>query len=397
MTDRFDALQEALLTLYEEAPTDIDSQIKHWDIVRQENIILYYCRKEGISRLGMHIIPALQVSEYKAKEAIQMLIYLRSLKKSQFSNEEWTLTHTSAELFHTEPKNTFKKQGYHVEVWYDNQESKAIIYPNWEFIYYQDAEDKWHKTRGEVDYDGLYFREDNGDTTYFVLFYPEAQKYGETGMWTVRFKQQILSTPVTSSSRKLSRPFEVGEPSTSEHTKTGEKDQPFQRQQQATGQPESPAKPSSTTTELRRRRTDRRERREGEPRPQSTRKRRRADTSGVSSAPSPEQVGSRHRLVEGSYHTRLGRLQAEAWDPPIIIVQGASNTLKSWRRRYSIKYHHYFTQSSTVWSWVGDVTDKTHKGRMLIAFQNNEQRESFLRNVKLPKGSSAAFGSLNAL
>lgn len=383
------------MTLYEEAPTDLDSQIRHWDIVRQENIILYYCRKEGITRLGLHVIPAFQVSEYKAKEAIQMLIYLRSLKKSEFANEDWTLTNTSAELFHTEPQNTFKKQGYHVEVWYDNEESKAIVYPNWDYIYYQDSQDKWHKTKGDVDYDGLFYKEHNGDRTYFVLFYPESQKYGQTGMWTVRFKQQILSTPVTSSSRKLSRPNEA-EPSTSEHTKTGEKSEPFQRQQQAR-QPESPAKPSSTTTELRRRGTTRRLRGEREPGSQPTRKRKRADSTGFGSAPSAAEVGSRHRLVEGSYHTRLGRLQAEARDPPIIVVQGASNTLKHWRRRFSLKFHQYYTYSSTVWSWVGDTADKWQKGRLLVAFKDNEQRDIFMQNVKLPKGSSAAFGSLNAL
>lgn len=392
LTERFDALQDALMTLYEEAPKDLLSQIRHWNLIRRENVILYYARREGLSRLGLQPIPALQVSEYKAKEAIHMQMLLKSLQKSSYANEEWSLTDTSAELVHTEPKNTFKKQGYQVEVWYDNDETKAILYPNWDIIYYEDDNGNWHKTKGEVDYDGLFFTEHNGNTTYFVIFHTDAQKYGQTGKWTVNFKNQMISAPVASSSRKHSSPSsEAEQPSTSRDTQTREESRVQHRQLSSTS-----SEASSTTPELRRGTTRRRGREQGE-RPTSTRKRRRSDSPGVSSAPTPEQVGSRHRLVEGSYHTRLGRLQAEARDPPIIIVQGSANNLKSWRRRFSARYYQHFSYCSTVWSWVGDVSHKKQRGRLLVAFRDLQQREHFLRYVRLPKHSTASYGSIDSL
>ena len=395
LTERFDALQEALMNLYERAPKDLLSQIEHWNLIRKENVTLYYARKEGLQRLGLQPIPALQVTEYKAKEAIHMQILLKSLYNSAFANEEWTLTDTSAQLVHTEPKNTFKKHGYQVEVWYDDDESKAILYPNWDTIYYEDENGVWHKTKGDVDYDGLFYREHTGNRTYFVIFYSDSQKYGETGKWTVRFKNQMISTPIASSSRKHSSPSnEAEQPSTSRDPETRKKSQLQHRQLSRTAVQSSP---TSTTPELRRGDSRRRGRSQQGESPQSTRKRRRGESTGFSSAPSPDEVGSGHRLVEGSYHSRLGRLQAEARDPPIIIVQGSANNLKSWRRRFSVRYHQYFDYCSTVWSWVGDVSDKSQRGRIIVTFKTVSQRECFMRYVRLPKNSNASFGSIDSL
>ena len=383
------------MTLYEEAPKDLLSQIRHWMLIRRENVLLYYARKEGLTRLGLQPLPALQVTEYKAKEAIHMQMLLKSLQKSEYANEEWSLTDTSAELVHTEPKNTFKKHGYQVEVWYDGDESKAILYPNWDTIYYEDENGNWHKTRGEVDYDGLFYREHNGNTTYFVIFHTDAEKYGQTGKWTVNFKNQMISAPITSSSRKHpSASTEAEQPSTSRDSETWQESRIQHRRLSSTT---AEGSPTSTTPELRRGTSRGRGGSQQRERPESARKRRRSDSPGLGSAPSPAQVGSRHRLVEGSYHSRLGRLQAEARDPPILIVQGSANNLKSWRRRFSARYHQYFCYCSTVWSWVGDVSEKAQKGRLLIAFKDQQQRQAFLRYVKLPKSSSASYGSIDSL
>lgn len=155
LTDRFNAVQEALLNLIEQGAQDLESQIQYWSYVRKENVMMYYARKEGQTRIGLQPLPMLAVSEYNAKQAIQMVLMLKSLQKSPYASELWTLQDASAELINTPPKNCFKKQPYTVEVYFDNNKNNTYTYINWDFIYYQDSEDRWHRVPGLVDYNGL--------------------------------------------------------------------------------------------------------------------------------------------------------------------------------------------------------------------------------------------------
>ena len=382
LTERFAALQEMLMNLYETDPADLQSQIQHWDLVKKENEYLYYARKEGLGNLGLYPTPALQVSENKAKQAIKMSLLLKSLATSAYASESWKLRDTSVELvLQTEPKYCFKKGPFEVEVWFDNDPQKALPYPNWEWIYYQDQFDVWHKVKGRADYNGLYFEEVNGDRTYFTIFDSDAAKYGQSGQWTVRFKNEIISASVTSSSRlsiESSGPRATAFKSTS-HEESG-------RQAQSS---ESPKRPVTSTTGVSRRR-----RGEGEQSPRES-KRRRADSGG--GAPSPEEVGRSLRSVERRHLGRLELLQAEARDPPIVVVKGHPNNLKCWRRRVGLKYRDLFLASSTIWNWVGDDTEKAKKSRLLFAFSSIEQREYFVRTVHMPKGSSFAYGNIDSL
>ena len=387
LTARFDALQDQIMTLYEEGPTDLQSQIKHWDLERKSNVILYYARQEGYLNLGLQPTPTLQVSQYRAKEAIHMGILLKSLARSEYADERWTLTDTSSQLILTEPQNCFKKGPYQVDVLFDNEEQNMFPYTNWDFIYYQDADDKWHKTEGKVDYNGLYFEEPNGDRTYFKLFEKEAATYGRSGQWTVRFKKTIISAPVTSSSRAFAGTEAGGSSVDTETTKEAHSPP---RRSQSKSSTESPTTTVST-----------RGRRRGSGEGESTTHKRRRTTATTSTtigaAPSPGEVGKSHRSVDEHHLSRLARLQAEARDPPLIIVQGGSNALKCWRRRFMLKFGHLYLDSTSVFAWVRNIETRKHSSRILVAFKNTEQRATFLSTVSVPKTCSVSFGNLNRL
>nr|UOV22678.1 E2 [Human papillomavirus] len=379
LTARFNALQDAILTLYEEGHTDLQSQIDYWELVRKEQVLLYYARKEGYTRLGLQPTPTPVVSEYNAKEAIKISLLLKSLLKSKYAKEQWTLPETSAELLNTEPKNCFKKSGYTVEVLYDNNENNAVAYTNWDFIYYQDSNDIWHKVNGRVDIDGLFYEEINGDRVYFGLFEPDSQRYGVTGTWTVKYK----NTTISSSDSSFRHPSSDVEDSERPGPSTRDTETPTQSIT-TRGSETSPI--SSTTSHIRLRRG-------GEQRERGT-KRRRVVSPGRQSVPSPGEVGSRLRSTPRSGLSRLQRLQEEARDPPIIIVEGPANSLKCWRNRLP-RYSTLYLFCTTVFKWIGDGL--CSQSRMLISFHNEQQRYSFLEAVKLPKHSSYAYGALNKL
>lgn len=394
MTARFTALQEIQLNLIEKDSTQLEDHINYWNAVRKENVVSYYARKEGFNRLGLQPLPVLAVSQYKAKEAIEIELLLRSLQKSQYASEQWTLADVSAELLHTPPKNCFKKSAFIVTVLFDNQQSKAFPYTCWDYIYYQDENSTWHKVQGLVDANGLYYKEVTGDSVYFQLFSTDAQNYGETNQWTVKFKNQTVFTSFASSSRPVSGPSEqAGKPTA--HASPSKKS-PRKRPRETIEDTERHS-PTSTSPGFRLRR-GRRQQQGDSTTPRATtpeRRRRRRSGTGVWSAPSAAEVGSRSESVPRQGLGRLGRLQAEAWDPFIIILKGPSNSLKCWRYRCGQKNSDLYMLASTVFHWVGDDSD--NHARLLLAFSTSAQRQRFLELVHLPKGTTYDLGNLNSL
>ena len=391
LTERFNAVQEALLTLIEQGAKDLDSQIQYWNNVRKENVYMYYAKKEKLSKLGLQPLPVLAVSEYKAKQAIQMVLLLQSLKKSQYAKEEWTLQDASAELINTQPKDCFKKHPYTVEVWFDNNKDNRFPYINWDAIYYQDSMDKWHKVPGLVDYNGLYYEEIGGDRVYFALFDSDAHKYGHSGFWTVHFKTQTLVAPTSSSkpSSSYSGKTSTDVPTTPENP-VSSPESPRRLQK-----PEVGSSTGEKTSVRRGRREQGESTSEGEPSTSAKRRRRGgggADRFGVS----PEEVGSRHRSISRSHLSRLEQLQEEARDPPVIIITGPSNTLKCWRYRKRNSDASWFLDISTIFSWVGG-SSSSEQARMLVAFRNEAEREHFIKYMQFPKGTSYALGQLDRL
>ncbi|AFL02849.1 E2 [Human papillomavirus 154] len=387
LRERLDALQEQLMTLYELGPTDLSSQIKHYQLLRKESVLEYYARKEGYEVLGLHHLPVLKVSEHNAKQAIKMILHLESLAKSAYKHETWTLNDTSADRFMSPPRNCFKKDSFEVTVWFDHNPQNAFPYINWKWIYYQDNNDQWHKVPGRTDHNGLYFIEHDNTVTYFLLFAKDAERYGKTKEWTVNIgNEQILPPSVTSSSRRsLSDSPEVNRgASTSTYAEAEEENRRGSLQPQTTS-------PSTTTYSPSRRR-----RRRGQGESTTNKRRRRAERDGGADTVSPDEVGQSHQLVRSTGLTRTERLKEEAKDPPIVSISGPANKLKCWRYRCGLKTSKNYTYMSSVFKWItGDVG--LGDGRMLVAFANTQQRNQFINALTLPKDMSYCLGNLEKL
>lgn len=198
LSERFNALQDQLMSIYEAAEHTLEAQIAHWTLLRREAVLLYFARKKGITRLGYQPVPTLAVSEAKAKEAIGIMLQLQSLQKSEYASESWTLVDTSAETYNNVPEQHFKKGPVLVEVIYDKEPENANVYTMWKYVYYMDPEDVWHKTTSGVNQTGIYYL--HGDFKhYYVLFADGARMYSKTGQWEVKVNKETVFAPVTSS------------------------------------------------------------------------------------------------------------------------------------------------------------------------------------------------------
>lgn len=374
------------MTLYEQSPKDLQSQILHYKLLRKENVLQFYARKEGYNRLGLQYLPALKVSEHQAKQAIKMSLLLESLAKSPYADEDWTLADTSADLYSSPPPNCFKKGSYEVTVWFDQDPKNAFPYISWSHIYYQDENDDWHKVKGKVDYNGLFYDEVNGDRVYYILFEKDSSRYGNTGTWTVNYQNQQLLPSVTSSTRRSIPGSPEKQRGESDASKTQKKTGGRAIQSEESG-------PSSTTGASEPGRRRRRGEQQGE---HPSKRRRGAQGDGTTDFVSPSEVGKSHRSVPRTGLRGVERLKEEAKDPPILIIKGCPNSLKCWRYRCNQKSEKSFTYITTVFKWLGHDSD-LEESRVLVAFKSVEQRTAFMKNVTLPKNASMSLGSLETL
>lgn len=196
---RFDVLQDVMLLHYEKGSKRLTDQISYWEAVRRENAILHYARKHRIIRLGYTPVPATATSEAAAKTAIRMTLLLTSLNESPYKDEPWTMSDTSVEMLQVEPQGCFKKRGCTVTVMFDGDPENTFPYTSWGDIYYQNLEDKWIKTEGKVDHDGLYYNDEDGEKIYYQSFAKDALRFGTKKMWKVFYKSAVLSALVSSS------------------------------------------------------------------------------------------------------------------------------------------------------------------------------------------------------
>lgn len=359
----------------------MSEQLKYWTLSKKIALIEYHARQNKYKTLGLHPIPTLQVSEHNAKAAIKMLILLRALEQSPYSREPWTLRDTNKELvLDTAPKDTFKKQPFVVEVQYGDNADDTVIYTQWQYIYYMDLDSKIDKTEGKVDINGLCYDDKYGERVYFKLFAEESTQFG-SNLWTVRYKHTTISSIVSSStdfrpgSRRPTSATTIDSGAGEATSGTG-------------GAADTQERPSSTTTETAGRR--RRRRRSGEQQGESSP----AKRSRLGAAPTPGEVGQGHTTLPRTGLGRLGRLQAEARDPPALIVTGPPNCLKCWRFRLK-KYSELYKTCSTVWKWVTTTSTAEHK--MLVVFNSESQRQSFVHSVKFPKTCTFVYAALEAL
>lgn len=303
LTKRFDALQDLLMTIYEQGSDTIEAQIEHWQALRREAVLLYYARQNGVLRLGYQPVPPLATSEAKAKEAIRMVLQLQSLQQSVYGKEKWTLVDTSIETYKNAPENHFKKGPVNVEVIYDGDPDNANLYTMWKYVYYMDDDEQWQKAESGANHTGLYYT--IGDFKhYYVVFADDASRYSKSGQWEVRINKEIVFAPVTSSTPPESPGGSRQEPESTATTTTDSKtSRSAQRSQQApcdktTRQRRYGRRSSSPTGSRRRRRSASRQTKQG----------RRSQTRSRSRSPASIQTRSRSRSTSRrSRSTSRGR------------------------------------------------------------------------------------------
>ncbi|AGM75108.1 E2 protein [Talpa europaea papillomavirus 1] len=361
LRQRLDSLQNELLSLYEKDSNDIRDQILHWNLNRREQALLHYARQQGLNRLGMQMVPALTVSQTRAKGAIEMELMLTSLSTSRFGNEGWTLQETSRELFNTAPKHTFKKGPRHLDMIFDGNSNNTVHVPFWQYIYYQDETDEWHRSTSAVDSVGIYFVQGT-IKVYYTKFQSEASKYGFR-TWQVSHDNK----PLHSSSS-------VGSRGPSPHSKA----------------PSTPIRRGGGRRAPRRRSP-------------STFSRSHKEASGSSgrgeTPPSARDVGSSTETPPRGNQSRLRSLLHEARDPPLLVLKGPANTLKCLRYRLKGRFSHTFCNVTSTWHWTLPTgTEKCVRScgsRMIVTFSSTEQRNLFCTKVPLPSSVTAFTGSFN--
>ncbi|AST11847.1 E2 [Felis catus papillomavirus type 5] len=458
---KHEVLQQVLLAHYEKDSSKLTDQIAYWELMRRESVLHHYARQMGIGTLGFTVVPTLQVSENRAKSAIKMQLLLQSLLNSPFANEPWSMRDTSIERLDAPPKNLFKKRPVTVEVYFDNNPDNMFPYTSWTDIYYQDAEDNWKKTSGQVDNDGLYYVDDEGEVHYYVQFGVDAPVYGVTGLWRVSYKNKIISTPVSSSSPEVQLGQDFHEPqqwyprvSVLGFSPASDwADSPTSTTGTTGSQPlHSPISIGSSQSRRGLRGSSRGKRRgrrlSGSPGRQGDSRRGRGghrqesrwegSTSPASSSSSlPElsfigqQRGKGGRGYRGrgrgrgrasgrvpprlSPHVSIETLGAGLDQPgkrgggrseeaeakvgvPVILLKGPGNALKCWRARAKQRHRDLFGAISTVFSWINKC-DCTRIGRhrLVVGFMSEGQREDFLKQVTLPGGVDWSYGTFNSL
>ncbi|AHJ81405.1 putative E2 early protein [Rhinolophus ferrumequinum papillomavirus 1] len=380
LSSRLESVQDALLTLYEQDSNRLDDQIKQWTLVKEENVLLHAARKKGITRLGMHMVPTLQSSEARARDAIEMELYLKSLRQSPYGTEPWNLAQTTRERFLAAPPYCFKKDGSNVDVYYDNDKDNSVRYITWGAIYYQNGNDDWHKVQGRIEHDGLYYVQHDGLKVTYVDFAAEASAYSRTGSWRVVYNNKtVLPDNSVASSRS-------GRQRTSSPTGPGAEYSPRSTTPTDTVVA-TPLKASKKDTAAGVRRGTRHHngagRRGGGRRVQQ----RKSDPKrgAAITPPSPSEVGGRHQTPQRRSGSRLQRLLQEARDPPAVLLKGQANTLKCFRFQAKAKFAGQFRSVSTTFYWTAsEGTDRVGRARVIFLFTDKGQRERFMSRVKFP-------------
>ncbi|ADZ74263.1 E2 [Zalophus californianus papillomavirus 1] len=372
---RLDAVQEALMNLYETGGNDLGSQVKHWQLNRQECAILHCARKAGATRLGLQAVPAADISREKAYQAIEMHLLLLSLQDSQYAEEPWTLQETSWERYTTEPRGCLKKGGQTVEVRFDGDTENCTSHVLWDWIYYKDSTETWCKAPGEVDAYGLYYM-DAGRKRYYVQFAADARRYSISGLWEVEYGNELFSPldPVTSSTPAANcrgkasgtpgRAATDGPPIPPRRVGTATHHTPPGALYLRPGAAPAPsAAPPAEAAE--------------------------AHVEGAEAGPERHpEAGGEGRVDAQNRHPRgPGQLLRQARDSPpaIAILRGPCNTLKCCRYRWKRNHRHLFRAISTTWYWTGEEgSQRNGPARLLLWFDNSAQRSAFLARVPLP-------------
>lgn len=380
LTARLESLQEEIYDLIERGSDRLEDQITYWELTRKEQAILYLARQKNISKIGLQPVPSLAMTEARAKEAIQMTLILTSLSKSPYAHESWNMQQTSRERLLVPPKFCFKKDGQQVDIWFDGNPANSVRETSWGFIYYQDSDDQWQKQPGEIDKEGLFYRDYSDIKDYYVSFKDLARRYSKEGRYQVKINDKIIADVVTSVDS--AKPQSIPGPKATA-ARTGRR---VSRRGRTKGKKRGNTSSSHSSTTSRSSRSSRSRSR--------SRSRSQARTPAAGVAPSPREVGTVRSTTPRGSGSRLRRLLQEARDPPAIVISGPANTVKCLRYRCKLRYQDFFSKISTTWWWTGEGRSKSGDASMLVLFHSDAQRNRFLEAVPVPPTVKIAAANL---
>lgn len=387
-----DAAQEALMRLYEKGSSDLADHIEHWKWQRREQCLFYAARKKGFTRISGQVVPACQISEQKAKEAITMQLLLQNLQQTDFGDGVWTMSDTSWERYTADPSNYIKTGPFVVEVVFDGDNSNVMWYTGWREIYIFCQDGQWIKRPVQCCSKGLYFCNELGERVYYVDMADEAKKYGQSNQWDIKFQSQIFSSaPVTSSTGKAaSSPLCASRDTATVSSKHSldrrpatETDSPATKRYKHRG-PRSfgggsdwiPANNISKRL----------------PQPPTPTH---CVSSGLQSTEAPgketENAPAALHLPSSTFDDPDPSISVkephEGPGCPLLLLKGEGNQLKCLRRRLKLKYSSLIATISTTWQWSGQLgSDRIGRPRMLLFFSDTGKRSIFMDVVQLPKG-----------
>uniref|UniRef100_A0AAU7E3M8 Regulatory protein E2 n=1 Tax=Mops bat papillomavirus TaxID=3141892 RepID=A0AAU7E3M8_9PAPI len=408
---RLNSVQDSVLDLIEKDSDDILDQIEYWQLIKEEFLILHAARQRGILRLGLRRVPTLQASETQAKQAIEMILLIQSLASSRYAQENWTRRDLSREMFDAEPQYCFMKGGTHVTVRWDGDKDNQTEYPAWEYIYCQNEAGAWEKLPGYVDYHGLFYNQDH-IRIYYRSFDEEAQKYSHSRYWEVIYKNVFVSSvtpPIHTSTRTPSPEKKKPSKRSLETTPASAESGPPEKRRRGRGRggggggrgrgnlratAQTPEQAATSSTPHR----------SGgdvaDTCPATSRLRSGGRGSGVRGRGGlrgclPGDVGSvRHTVAKGG-RSRVQTLLAEAHDPPLLVIAGAANVLKCLRYRIIKKHHGHFRAISSNFWWA-EGEGHGSGSRMLIAFEDPQQRKAFQNRASLPQSVRTFLGNFQS-
>nr|BAL41315.1 regulatory protein E2 [Human papillomavirus type 90] len=376
LASRLNACQEKLLELYETDSDQLQDQIMHWQLVRLENVIMYKAREAGMLHLNHQVVPVQLIAKAKACKAIEMQLALKTLLKSPYGTEPWTLRDTSQEMWDAAPKQCWKKKGYTVDVKFDGEDTKTMCYTCWRYIYVQSGDDDtWTKVSGHVDHAGLYFTHEGTRVTY-VRFAQEAQTYGNTGTWEVHVGGQLIydafDSSVSSTQDTDQEPLSSTRPT----------DPPYTDEPDATNPAQvlGPASPHVPPPHKRQRLGH------GYQHPDSTEDRiqrlARDNTGDQCNPDSAKQHGN----------IRVGD------SAPVTHLRGDPNKLKCLRYRLHKHKSVLFSKATSTWRWSTCSNTTNEKSAFVTLWHDSaEQRANFLATITLPKDIEAVLGYMTML
>lgn len=364
LCQRLNACQEKILDYYELDSDKLSDQIDYWKLVRYECAIFYKAREGNMQCINHQVVPSTTVCKEKAWQAIELHIALQSLMNSEYGKEKWTMRDTCYELYVTEPKHCFKKEGTTVTVVFDCNKENTMDYIRWTSVYYK-TDMGWCKTNGEVDYKGIYYMH-GCCKQYYVDFKQEALKYGTGLQWDVHVCGQVICCPefVSSTSGDQISTAQTAEPLSNNTTQT----------------PETTCVPRCT---------------EETPAPETAKRRRLSGPNTPVTTTSVTRPRSSLEPTDNVVHSNSGSNnpgRGTCSDQTVFIVhlKGDTNCLKCLRYRFK-KHKGLYCKVSSTWHW----TSNTNQGIVTITFDSETQRASFLTTVKIPQSITSTLGIMS--